>query len=99
MGLLNLIKQAGLDAVESGNPVSVLYGTVISESPLKVNVDPRFTLTEDFLIVPEQLTDYRVTVGGQEIVIREGLKTGNRVILLRMQGGEQYVIVDRVVTA
>ncbi|MEC0212626.1 DUF2577 domain-containing protein [Paenibacillus ehimensis] len=99
MGLLNLIKQAGLDAVEAGNPVSVIFGTVASESPLSVTIDQRFTLTEDFLIVPEQLTDYRVTVEGQEIVIREGLKTGNRVILLRMQGGEQYVIVDRVVTA
>ncbi|MFB0846850.1 DUF2577 domain-containing protein [Paenibacillus oleatilyticus] len=98
MGLLNLIKQAGLDAVEAGNPVSVLYGTVASESPLSVTIDQRFTLTEDFLVVLEQLTDYRVTVGGQEIVIREGLKTGNTVILLRIQGGEQYVIVDRVVT-
>lgn len=33
----------------------------------------------------------------QPIVIREGLKAGDKVILLRVQGGQKYVILDRVV--
>lgn len=32
-----------------------------------------------------------------KITIREGLKQGDKVLLLRVQGGQQYVIVDRVV--
>lgn len=31
------------------------------------------------------------------IVIRRGLERGDRVLLLRVQGGQQYVILDRVV--
>ncbi|WP_085829400.1 DUF2577 domain-containing protein [Clostridium massiliodielmoense] len=31
------------------------------------------------------------------ITIREGLKQGDKVLLLRVQGGQQYVILDKVV--
>lgn len=97
MSLVDLIKQASLGAVEAANPVAVLFGTVTKTNPLEVNVDQRFTLTNEFLIVPEQLTEYRVTINGQNIIIRRGLQTGDKVLLLRMQGGHRYVILDRVV--
>lgn len=95
--LANLIKRAGVGAVEAGSPVTVLYGSVINISPLEVNVDQRFTLDEDFLIVPEHLTPYSIVIGTQTVVIRRGFEVGDTLILLRVQGGEQYVILDRVV--
>lgn len=97
MGLLETIKKAGAGAVEAGNPVHVLFGTVLRVNPLEVNVHQRLTLTEDFLVLPESLTRYTVNVGDREIVIREGLSAGDRVILLRIQGGQQYVLFDKVV--
>src|SRR5690606_39972592 len=97
MALVNLIKQASLGAMESSNPVAVMFGTVTKTSPLEVNVEQRFTLTRDFLVLTERLTEYQVTVEGQQITIRRGLRTGDKVILLRMQGGQQYVVWDRVV--
>lgn len=111
MSLLETIKKAGIGAVEASNPVNVLFGNVIKTNPLEVNVHQRLTLTEDFLIVPESLTRLEVNLrhmhtapGGstdeaflEPVVIREGLKTGDRVILLRVQGGQQYVILDKVV--
>lgn len=33
------------------------------------------------------------------IVIRRGLEAGDKLLLLRVQGGQQYVILDRVVSA
>lgn len=33
------------------------------------------------------------------IVIRRGLEKGDKLLLLRVQGGQQYVILDRVVSA
>lgn len=33
------------------------------------------------------------------IVIRQGLKVGDSVLLLRVQGGQKYVIMDRLVSA
>lgn len=46
--MLDIIKKASLSAVGSTNPMAVLYGTVTSVHPLEVNVDQRFSLTEDF---------------------------------------------------
>ncbi|MBP1961167.1 DUF2577 domain-containing protein [Paenibacillus aceris] len=95
--LANLIKQAGVGAVDATSPVSVLLGTVTNTNPLEVSVDQRFSLVEDFLIIPEQLTHYEVTIGIQVVVIRRGLEIGDSLILLRMQGSQQYIILDRAV--
>lgn len=97
MALVNLIREASITAFERSNPVAVMFGTVTKTNPLEVNVEQRFTLTRDFLVLTERLTEYRVTVEGQQITIRRGLQTGDKVILLRMQGGQQYVVWDRVV--
>jgi hypothetical protein len=95
--MLEAIKRAAKDAIEASNLVAVMLGTVTKTSPLEVNVDQRFTLDADFLIVPETLTPYEVNIDGVEYIIRRGLEAGDGVILLRMQGGQRYLILDRVV--
>ncbi|MBB6733181.1 DUF2577 domain-containing protein [Cohnella zeiphila] len=113
--MLEAIKKAAVDAVTASSPTSLLFGTVTQSDPLEVNVDQRFTLDADFLIVPESLTRYELdlshshtytddgasgTTGAalaEKVVIREGLNGGDQVILLRWQGGQQYLILDKVV--
>jgi hypothetical protein len=118
--LLGVMKQAGTGAVEAGNPVAVLYGEVEKESPLAVRVDQRFTLTSEFLVVPESLLEHKLDLqhshtytdaGGSgtsirvtetafaesPAIIRRGLEMGDKLLLLRMQGGQRYVVLDRVV--
>lgn len=99
MGLLDTIKQAGKDAIASDNPVAVLFATVTSTEPLEVNIGQRFSLDEHFLVVPESLTPAEITVGGAVYPIRSGLVPGDRVILLRIQGGNRYLLLDKVVEA
>lgn len=111
--MLNAIRQAALTAVEAAAPVAVMFGTVVRDNPLEVNVDQRFTLDADFLIVPESLTRLEINLrhahtapsGTTEdaltepVVIRPGLQAGDRVALLRVQGGQKYLILDKVVGA
>lgn len=119
MTLLDTIKRAGLVAVNSENPVNLLFGEVIEKDPLVIKVDQRFDLTADFLIVPESLTPLEINLQhehqyqdasesgtstrttqaalNEPIVIRRGLEIGDRLILLRVQGGQKYLILDRVV--
>ncbi len=98
MALLDTIKKAGAAAYASGNPTAVLVGKVVGISPLEVNVDQRFTLPEDFLIVPESLTRYELELPELgKLLIRSGLESGDTVLLLRVQGGQQYVVLDKVV--
>lgn len=113
MSLADAIKQLSQGQMEAGTPVAVQFGTVTKINPLEVNVDQRFTLSEDFLIVTEQLTRYEIdlkhrhnTSGEptqdaltEKVVIREGLKDGDAVLLLRVQGGTQYVVWDKVVSS
>lgn len=91
------IKQISIGAQEAGNPVAVLFATVTGTSPLEVNVDQRFTLTEDFLIVPEHLTDRTAMVNGQQITLSRGLSQGDKVILIRQQGGLNFLVAGRLV--
>jgi len=112
--LLSTFKQAAMDAVAASNPTAVMFGIVTKDSPLEVTVDQRFTLTADFLIVPESLIHFELLLhhihqyaGGttepalpeEPVVVRRGLQNGDKVLLLRVQGGQQYLILDRVVEA
>jgi hypothetical protein len=96
--MLEAIKKAAMDALEASNPVAVMFGKVTRTNPLEVNVDQRFTLDKNFLVVSETLTEYRVQIGSSEYTIRPGLQLGDSVILLRVQGGQKFLIVDRVVS-
>ncbi len=111
MALSDTIKRLGAGAVDAGNPVAVMFGKVTKVNPLEVNVDQRFTLDEDFLIVTERLTRYEVDLKHkhktssedteealtEKVVIREGLKADDTVLLLRVQGGQKYVVWDKVI--
>lgn len=82
MSLTAIIKRAAKEQAESAQPVAVLYGTVTGHAPLEVNVEQRFTLSADFIVVPEHVGD--------------GLQAGDRVVLLRVAGGRQYIVLGRL---
>ena len=42
--LLNSIKKAASEAVEASKPVAVMYGKVLSVSPLEINVEQKMVL-------------------------------------------------------
>lgn len=82
-GLVRAIKQAGTEAVDAGNPVTICYGKVISISPLKVKVDQKMTLGSAQITLAKRVVD-------------DALMTGDDVIMLRQQGGQKYIIIDKV---
>ena len=59
---LKMIKQVALDAVSNSTPCDFCIGVVISESPLSIQLDQKLTLTEDFLFLTRNVTDYTVTM-------------------------------------
>lgn len=99
--LLVAIKKASLDVIESVKPVNMVYGKIEGISPLKVNIENKLTLTKDQLIVSDRFKIYEMLceVEGKIGIAKydNTLKSGEDIILLRMQGGQQYVVIDRVV--
>lgn len=101
MDLLSIIKQAGIAAVDAQNPVQVVVAKAESISPLTVNIEQRLQLTQEFLWIPESMTRHTAKIKHgeyeQEIVIREGIQVGDSLLLLRVQGGQKYIVLDKVV--
>ena len=73
MNLLELVKNTALDVYHSMKPVNILYGVVTKAVPLEVEVDSKFTLSAEFLLVAEHLTRHEriVTIDHVETTQRE----------------------------
>lgn len=126
--IVEIIKMAAVEAVNASSPMGVVFGKVISVSPLKVNVEQRLTLDESHLILLNTVRDHQVEISFDDasiknivkdysmsdvpgtdykltfqqkvknkVTIYNGLKVDETVILIRVQGGQKYVILDRVV--
>lgn len=100
-----LVKRAAVEAVEAGKPMQAVFGTVVSALPLKIQTDQKAVYTAKMLILTRTVTDHSLTVTVEEvgvppytrtISLRNGLRAGERVVLLRVQGGRRFLVLDRV---
>ena len=113
-----------MDAFEASKPVAVMFGTVISASPLKINVEQKMTLDKAQLILARNVTDFKtqMTIGNTQtyywtgteenpipvdvghkhaigkttVTVHNGLVVGDEVLLIRMQGGQKFIVWDRI---
>lgn len=110
MGMIDTIKRASIRALNASNPVNIVFGEVLDTDNFKIKIDQKLILDRNFFIIPESLTRHEIDLthehtytGGttetslSKLVIREGLKQGDKVLLLRVQGGQQYIVLDKVV--
>ena len=61
-GLIDIMKRASMDAMDANQMCDLRFGTVVSVSPLKVQITNQFTIPESLLIVPQQLTNHTLEV-------------------------------------
>lgn len=98
--LIETIKEAAMAVYNESKPFALSYGVVESINPLSIKVDQKLPLTSNFLILTNNVKDYEVniTIDGvkQTCTIHNGLKINEKVLLLRVQGGQQYIVLDRV---
>lgn len=99
-GLIKVIKTAALEAVENAQMCDLRYGKVVSTNPLKIQITNQLILPESVLVVPKSLTNYSLEItdetGDKTITVKNALKVGDKVALLRKQGGQSYFILDRI---
>ena len=60
--LVKLIKKAAIEAVNASKPANMVFGKVVSNSPLKIKVDQKLILTSAQLALSRNVTDYRLSV-------------------------------------
>jgi hypothetical protein len=95
-GILPLIKQAALDAVENKQMCDLRYGEVIGIDPLRIKITNQFIIPGSMVAVPHHLTKYNINFDGTILTVDNSLRLGDWVALLRKQGGQSYFILDRV---
>lgn len=99
-GLIEIVKKAALDVMANSQLTDLRFGTVVDTSPLRVKVTSQFTIPKSLLIVPERLTNYSVKTKIDDetktITIYNALSVGDKVALIRKQGGQSYYILDRI---
>ena len=90
------IKRAAMAAVNASMPAGVYFGTVVSVKPLKISVEQKMILSEKQLVLSSLVLDFRVEIGQVSQSVHLALKSGEKVILIREQGGQKYVVFDRI---
>lgn len=141
-----LIKDISINAIASSMPSGIYFGVVKSAEPLEIEVDQKFVLTEDVLVLSTLVQDFDVQMymeheteetdlthkhnispssvcaysgaplsglisimdspnsdnhkheytGVKTFTVNLRLKKDEKVILLRVQGGQKFIVLDRV---
>ena len=60
--LVKLIKRSAVEAVNASKPANMIFGEVVSASPLKIKIDQKLILTSAQLVLSRNVTNYRLSV-------------------------------------
>lgn len=83
--LIELIKQAAVDAVNAAHPTTLIFGKVTAIRPLTVTVNQWLALTEDFLVLGDDT---------RKKLMCDKISAGDTLILLQQQGGQRFAVLD-----
>lgn len=125
--LVKVFKSIVKETVEAIDPSNWVYGEVVSETPLKIQIDQKIILEEIQLTLTRNVTEWTEEIeinwetlknthnhpfsgdgsvlesshnhklkGKYQVKHLTKLKLGEKVILIQQQGGQHYLVIDRV---
>ncbi len=82
--MIDSIKRIAEGVIESGKQCNVYTGEITSLTPLIVAISPKLSLSKQLI----------ATGRVQGLIDSGGLTIGDKVALLRYQGGQNFLIID-----
>jgi len=80
----------------NGENINLLFGEVTSISPLRVKIDNRFEIDEQFLILSSLVREANIQIPNLgNIVLWRGLEIGDKVRILNLNNGQIFYIMER----
>ena len=85
----NCIK--AMDLLDAG------YATVLSASPLKLRIqNTGFEVMEPVAEMSSNVAYKAITIQGEKVILNPGLAKGDRVIVLKANAGQKYIVIAKV---
>lgn len=98
--LISVIQSIIQESVKGLKLSDVSYGTVMSTSPLSVQLQTTMQNIPAAALIETVGVRYKQAnvVGGEGgyVVINEGLSVGDTVVMLRVSGGQRYILLSKV---
>ena len=107
--MIELLKEIALEAVDRGSMADFCTGTVVSAVPLSIQIENGPLLAQRFLLLSRNVTEYEELGKIRTWTEAEGdrwcfyrmirgtaLQAGEKVLLAKVSGGQQYIVLDRV---
>ena len=93
--LIEVIKQVALAAVREDKPTEIVFGTVVTAQPLTVRLSQKRILGPDYLVVRAPCEIQCPGEGCAPHCQCDVYQPGDKLILLRFQGGQRYLIFGK----
>ncbi|MCI8510833.1 MAG: DUF2577 domain-containing protein [Lachnospiraceae bacterium] len=98
--LIGVVQQIVQNTVKAMRLADKETGTVVSLSPLAIQTDGTMSpIPEKALLLTDAVKARTAPVQGGEggmVTIHEGLAAGDRVLMLRVQRGQQYIVLSKI---
>ena len=97
MTLLDVIQEAIRQNIAAAQLTDMVTGTVVSVDPLEIQTDTtQASLKQEVLVLTESVFGVSAVQSGNVLDISDsGLSLGDKVILLRVQHGQRFIVLSR----
>ena len=97
MTLLDVIQEAIRQNLVAAQLTDMVTGTVVSVDPLEIQTDTtQASLKQEVLVLTESVFGVSAVQSGDVVDISDsGLSLGDKVILLRVQHGQRFIVLSR----
>ncbi|KAA8371098.1 DUF2577 domain-containing protein [Leuconostoc carnosum] len=75
----------------------IVFGTVVSINSLAIQVGDKLTLPSELLILGQHVSKRKIKVDGKLVEIDQSLKINDGVVMIRMDGGQTFFILEKIV--
>lgn len=96
MELIDVLQQTIGNCVGALDLLDTVYATVTSSSPLALTITAtQLPVTEPVAVMTDNVRYRAVTVKGETVIINPGLKAGDKVLALRANAGQNYIVISK----
>ena len=98
--LIDILQKINQEGMKASKLTDIAYGTVKSSSPIKIQLQTTMQdIPSSAIVLTSAVIEKTAAVqggNGGTVVINEGLAAGDKVVMLRVSGGQRFIVLSKV---